>query len=54
MRTPAYNCVQNKHVKFTIALEFFTCALFKEYWKPTGIRADFIGLDSVGVHPPWL
>jgi hypothetical protein len=46
--------VQNKHVKFTIVVEFFTWTLFRKYWKPIGTRADLIGLDSVGVHPLWL
>jgi len=38
-------------LKFSIAVQFFTCALLKEYKKPTGTRADLMGLDSVGVHP---
>ena len=39
-------------LKFSIPLEFFTCALFKEYEKPTGTRGDLIGLDTVGVNTP--
>jgi len=39
-------------LKFSIALEFFTCALPKEYYKPNGSRGDLIGLDSVGVNTP--
>jgi len=38
-------------LKFSIALEFFNCSLFKEYKNPTGTRADLIDLDTVGVHP---
>jgi len=40
-------------LKLSIALEFFNCSLFKQYYKPTGNRADLIGLDSVGVNTPW-
>ena len=41
-------------LKFSIALEFFTCALFKEYEKPAATCGDLIGLDLVGVNTPWL
>jgi len=37
-------------LKFSFAVEFFTCALFKEYQKPSGTCADLIGLDSVVVN----
>jgi len=34
-------------LKFSPAVDFFICALFKEYW----IYADMIGVDFVGVKP---
>jgi len=40
-------CKRSK-LKFSAAVDFFTCALFKEYW----IYADTIGLDFVGVQTP--
>ena len=43
---------KTRMLKFSVALEFFTRALFKEYQKPTGTRGDLIGLDSVGVNTP--
>jgi len=47
-----HNRVQNKLVKISIHLEFFNCSLFKEYYKPTGIRVDLIELESVGMNTP--
>lgn len=42
---------KTKRLKFSIAVDFCTCALFKRVLKIYWIRADFTGLDSVGVHP---
>ena len=39
-------------LKFSIALEFFTCALFKEYYKANGTRGNLTGLDLVRVNTP--
>ena len=45
---PPHNRVQNKHVLHRCRV--FTCALFKDCYKPTGTLADLIGLDSIGVN----
>jgi len=34
-------------LKFSITVDFFTCALFKQYYKLTGTRADFDSTQSV-------
>ena len=45
-----HNLVQNKHVVYRCRLLYLRAV--QRILKPTGTRADSIGLDSVGVNTP--